>query len=116
VISDGPTIWNLGGDGVHYTPMVFSFSPPLVLPHTGEYELAVQSDPCDGAFTLVLNASNAYPLGEFWHHTRTFEVPCRPRGGPDGYVGFDMIFDVQFCSQAVPVKATTWGAVRAAYR
>jgi hypothetical protein len=117
VVSDGPTIWNLGGDGIHHTPMVFSFSPPLALPHRGEYELAVQAAPCDDAIGLVLNLSNAYPNGIFWYHSRTFgEVPCRPRGGPNGFGNYDLIFDVQFCSPAVPTRTETWGRVKAAYR
>jgi hypothetical protein len=117
VISNGPSIWNLGGDGIHYTPMVFSFSPPLALPHRGEYELAVQSDPCDGAIGLAINVSNAYPFGIYWHHSRTFGEPiCHPRGGPDGFGNYDMIFDVQFCSPSVPTRAETWGRVKANYR
>jgi hypothetical protein len=114
VILNGPTLPGRVGDGLTPTPFRFDFDPPFSLPGPGNYELAIQDDPCFGTIQILLNSYNGYPGGEVWLHSRSLD--CLLRDYPSEFPGLDLIFQIEFCSSSTPVRPTTWGEVKAVYR
>lgn len=121
MIASGPSVFHTDGDGVHPTPFEFVFDPPLQLPKVGEYEFAVQADPCWGIWDILdvnitRRAHDTYPGGSMWLHSRWTDLPCRLRGWPTRYPVGDLCFSVRFCDAATPVKRTSWGKLKSIYR
>jgi hypothetical protein len=116
ILLDGPTVVNPYGDGVHPIPMRFVFDPPYALPHRGYYYFAIQANPCDGFFNMELNGTNAYPDGSVWLNGRTLFSGCRLRDFPEQFSQVDMVFTIEFCDLATPVRRESWGNVKARYR
>jgi len=117
MIVAGPSVFHTDGDGVHPTPFEFVFDPPLKLPRSGEYEFAVQADPCWGIWDILdVSASrDPYPQGNLWLHSRWIDNPCHLRTRPAPYGG-DLCFSIRFCDAATPVKRTSWGQLKSIYR
>jgi len=116
ILQDGPTLFNLYGDGVHPVPYRFVFDPPITLPAPGRYHFAIQTDPCDGVFYFPLNPVNAYPDGGTWWYAQSFSSPCHLRPNPVDNGTVDLAFEVEFCGPVTPAHRPTWGEVKAAYR
>ena len=114
VILDGPTLAGRYGDGVTPTPFRFEFNPPFALPAPGNYELAIQDDPCYGTIQLLMNSYNGYAQGSVWLHSRSLD--CLLRNYPSQFPDVDLIFQVEFCDIPTPTLPRTWGRLRAAYR
>jgi hypothetical protein len=114
IILDGPTLPGRYGDGVTPTPFRFEFNPPFALPGPGNYELAIQDDPCYGTIQMLMNSYNGYPGGCVWLHGRSLD--CLMRNYPSQFSDVDLIFRVEFCELTTPTVQETWGRVRAAYR
>jgi len=114
VLLDGPTLRVLYGDGVHPLEYRYSFDPPFALPHRGKYFFAIQNNPCDGSFQMLLNGNNAYPDGAFYLTGRSFD--CVLRDTPTLFANVDIVFEMQFCSLTAPTLPKTWGRLKARYR
>ncbi len=116
LILDGPTVYNVAGDSIHPTPFTFTFSPPLVLPRAGMYEIAFQAVPCGDSFFFIYCYNNPYPQGTLWWHGETSRSLCRLRTDPQLYPLQDLVFQVGFCQPITPAVRETWGSVKARYR
>jgi hypothetical protein len=116
ILLNGPTVVNSYGDGVHPTAMRFEFDPPYALPGPGHYYFAIQADPCDGFFNMLLNGANAYPDGSVWLNGRTVFDGCFLRNFPQQFPQVDMVFTMEFCDPATPVLPETWGRLKSRYR
>ncbi len=114
ILLDGPTVFNIHGDGVHPIPIRFDFVPPFALPHPGKYYFALQANPCGGFFNMELNGTNAYPDGDFWRNGRTTD--CHLRNGPEEFLNVDVIFTMEFCGAMSPARSATWGELKSQYR
>ena len=114
VLLDGPTSRVFYGDGVHPVEHRYSFDPPFVLPHRGKFFFAINNDPCDGSFQILLNVANAYPDGAFYLTERS--LACVLREAPAVYSNVDLVFEMEFCRATTPTVALSWGALKDAYR
>jgi hypothetical protein len=115
-ISIGPTIEGLDPDPTHPNPLVFSFTPPLILPGPGQYFFDVKEAHCSGDFYLLADTTNRYPDGSAW----LTGVLCDPSGvgGPSRPRPLmDLVFDIDFCdTHSTPVLRRSWGAIKQIYR
>ena len=113
ILLNGPVMIIPYGDGIHATPFEFVFDPPLALPHSGRFCLAIQAAPCDA--TLRIDASSQQPYGDgaAWVFGRS---GCTLRPFPQEFPSLDIMFKVEFCDSSTPVRERTWGAVKNAYR
>ena len=115
----GPTLHGVDPDTAHAMPIVFSFSPPLVLPGARRYFFDVKGDDgysCAAAFWLMADTTNRYADGMGWHSGKLCDLCCP---GSSGSIspGFDMIFDIEFCdTHSTPTLARTWGQLKEVYR
>ena len=116
LLLDGPTVYNLYGDGVHPTPYRFVFDPPFALPGPGHYEFAIQGYPCDRVPIYLFDNKNDYPDGDMWLHGRTVFSGCRLRAFPEEFPDLDLVFSIEFCNLTTPTLPSTWGAVKDRYR
>jgi hypothetical protein len=97
-------------------PARFVLDPPFALPHRGTYAFAAQEgDPyCQGGFVFMFDTLNAYPDGSAWKmYPNDY---CGLGLGVTPYPQRDLIFQIEFCESAAPVRMQTWGAVKATYR
>ena len=114
----GPTLHGVDTDTVHPNPIVFTFSPPLVLPGAGRYFFDLKADNgsnCLAGFWLMADTTNRYVDGMGWHSGKLCD-PCCP--GSSGRIspGFDMIFDIEFCdTHSTPVLKRSWGQLKQTY-
>ena len=116
IVLDGPRIVVPGdGDG-RPIRVEWAFSPPLALPHRGQFAFQVKEDLCGGSFALLSTSNDVYPGGDAWQTDPN--VGCVGAGCCPGsaYYARDLVFEVEFCSDAVPTLPATWGRVKAAYR
>jgi len=111
-ILSGDTLIVPFGDHVHATAIRYSFSPPLALPHRGQYFFAVQNT-CAGYFDLLYDVSDDYPLGKAWRTSRSNFSGCGLAGALE--LGGDLIFTIEFCGTSTPVLRRTWGDLKARY-
>ena len=117
MLSDGPSVFNAGGDGIHPDPFEFVFDPPLRLPGLGSYYFAVQSDPCSGIWDiLAVKDIDYYPAGQLWGHSRSIDGGCPLRRSVTRYPNADLCFRVRYCDIPTPIQKTTWGHLKAIYR
>jgi len=114
VVFDGPAI-QATGDGVSPTEVRYSFSPPISLPHRGQYFLAIQ-EPCYGYFDLVTTVGNAYAGGNLWRTGRSLLSGCILQPNPDSFAPNDLVFTIVFCGTSTPVRRGTWGDLKVLYR
>jgi len=114
-IRSGPTLMIPYSDGVHQTPFRFRYDPPLVLPHKGYYEFAIQGDSCGAFFDIACSCSDGYQNGQMWYHGRVISR-CHLRSAPQPYPSQDLFFAIEFCSASTPALSRTWGAIKARYR
>jgi hypothetical protein len=114
ILLDGPTVFNIYGDGVHPIPIRFDFVPPFALPHPGKYYFALQASPCGGFFNMLFNGNNAYSDGDSWRNGRTSD--CHLRNGPEEFPSADIIFTMEFCGAMSPTRSATWGQLKSQYR
>jgi len=119
ILRYGPTLQIVYGDGVHPVLFRFVLDPPLSLPRRGHYEFAVQVAPpvCDGVAGLLGDTRDPYAAGAAWRHSRTlpdFDCPLMPARpvDPDD----DLIFKLEFCETATPVRRASWGSLKVRYR
>jgi hypothetical protein len=118
IVQEGPTLMGILGDGVHHTRIRYEFDPPLSLPARGTYAFFIQ-EPCVGFFDLMVSTTDLYSPGRLWRTQRRTETPdCRfGPGALDPLAGYDLIFNITFCSSTVtPVRHKGWGQVKAIYR
>ena len=118
ILRMGPTLDIPNGDGVHPLRVRFAFEPPVILPGPGRYEFAVQVAPdpvCDGANDVVGDSLNPYPGGGAWRHIRTFPY-CYLGPARRVPAGYDLIFELEFCDRATPVRRSSWGGIKLRYR
>ena len=115
----GPTLHGVDPDTAHAMPIVFSFSPPLVLPGAGRYFFDVKGDDgysCAAACWLMAVTTNRYVDGMGWHSGKLCD-PCCPGSSGSISPGFDMIFDIEFCdTHSTPTLTRTWGQLKQVYR
>ena len=116
-VLDGPTIVRNDGDGIHPTEFRWIFEPPLQLPEIGTYAFFLKQDPCLAYFDVISTGPNptAYPNGHLWLSQRgpaCALVPIPPESIPLA----DIIFNAEFCEDAVPVQRRSWGQVKTIYR
>ena len=116
-VLDGPTIVRNDGDGIHDTEFRWTFDPPLELPAVGTYAFFLKQDPCLAYLDVIGRTGDplAYPDGHAWSSQRGAGcafVPVPPEAHPDA----DLIFNAEFCVDAVPVQRRSWGQVRMTYR
>jgi hypothetical protein len=117
LLLEGPTVFNVFGDGINPIPFRFEFDPPFALPGPGTYEFAIQPEPCIGFFHMLLDNKNTYPDGEVWLHRKTLISGCRLRRLPTKFPELDLIFEIEFCdTSTVPVLPGSWGKVKSHYR
>jgi hypothetical protein len=117
VVLDGPTLVRTDGDGVHDTEFRWTFDPLLELPGTGTYAFFLRQDPCTAYFDVIAtDEPGAYPQGQAWSTQRADLLGCRLRAPADSYPDADLIFNAEFCSDAVPVQRRSWGQVKTIYR
>jgi len=114
MISNGPVLDNVYGDGIHPVPMKFVFNPPLRLPHRGMYEAAIQSYPCSCASRYLRTLDDEYPDGIVWSHSQT--SACTLRSGPGAVPSLDLFFRVESCGNIPRLQASTWGEFKSRYR
>jgi len=114
VVVNGPRVTNPYGDGVHFTPYVFTFDPPAALPGPGYYCLAFRLTYCEGYYDVAA-AANDYPDGHLYQFLIT-GADCYLRPYPDSYPDYDLVFGMEFCDTATPVHADTWGKLKTLYR
>jgi len=112
-ILSGDTLVVPFGDHIHATAIRYSFSPPFMLPHRGQYFFAIQNT-CAGYFDLLFDVSDDYPLGKAWRTSRTNFSGCGLGGAVR--LDVDLIFTIDFCDTVTPVRQGTWGSVKARYR
>jgi hypothetical protein len=114
----GPTLHGVDTDTMHPSPIVFNFSPPLVLPGAGRYFFDVKADDgfsCAAGFYLMADTTNRYPDGMGWWTGRLCD-PCCPGSSGSISPGFDMIFDIEFCdTHSTPTRKQTWGELKMRY-
>ena len=115
----GPYLRGVDPDTAHAIPIVFSFSPPLVLPGAGRYFFDVKADDgfsCAAGFWLMADTTNRYVDGMGWWSGKLCD-PCCPGSYAPVTPGFDMIFDIEFCdTHSTPTLARTWGQLKQVYR
>jgi hypothetical protein len=117
----GPTVFHTDGDGVNPTEFEFVFDPPFRLPKTGEYEFAVQSDPCEGIWDILgsdgrTDGRDYYTGGYAWVHSRSTDPDCHLRTRPSPSPATDLCFRVRYCDQGTPVRRNSWGSLKIIYR
>ena len=119
ILRVGPTLQIVYGDSVHPVQFRFVLDPPLVLPHPGHYEFAVQTAPpyCDWATCLFGDTRNPYPEGAAWEHRRFdpyLDCPLWSARLPNP--DDDLIFRLEFCELPTPVRRSSWGELKVRYR
>src|SRR5262245_1025934 len=119
VVARGPTVTH----PEHYGhPSEFSgvFDPPVALPRSGLYALFVQIpvEQCPGVIDLLArDSSDAYGLGHLWLTHRSNFSGCVLFPFPQGFVGADLIFDLETCRDVITrTRGSTWGRVKILYR
>jgi hypothetical protein len=120
-----PTIYYIGtiihgvdADTLRPSPIVFAFTPALVLPGVGRYLFLVKADDglCGGDFWLLGDTTNRYADGAAWDSGQ-FCDPRAPGSIGPGQPGFDLIFDIEFCdTHTTPALRATWGSLKSRYR
>ena len=117
VLRAGPTLQYGSSDRpVQYR---FVFDPPVILPRAGHYEFAVQPAPpyCDFGSCLLGDTRDPYPEGAAWKHRRSFpEFDCPLASVEPPTPVDDLIFEVEFCVAATPVRRSSWGSLKIRYR
>ena len=117
VLLDGPSlVIPIGPTPTSPTEVRYEFDPPFELPAQGSYWFGIKEDWCDYAFDLLADTTGSYPEGAAWRLERLPScegVGCCPEsfGG-----GFDLIFEIEFCSTDVQTQTSTWGRTKVRYR
>jgi hypothetical protein len=116
IVYAGPVFLVPIGDGVHASPVTFSFGPPLTLPGAGRYFFDVMGVSCPDFFILMADTTNRYPEGAAWKTGKLCGTPA-----PGGVFGgtnpnLDLMFDAEFCdTHSTPTKRGTWGELKTRY-
>ncbi len=114
ILESGPVQPCPSTDGVHPGPCRFVLTPPLALPHQGQFFFTIQDAWCDSYFLFIGDTLNPYPYGQAWFNTVNFDCSlghARSYGSDD-----DLIFTIEFCDTSTPVLPTTWGGLKIRYR
>lgn len=118
IVLDGPTVFNLGGDGVTPTPFTWTFDPPVVLPRVGYYAFFLCQDPCHVYFDVITTPEGVglYPDGIILQTGRSFGCDLSS-GYADEFPLADIIFRMEFCSDLpTPARPQSWGRLKQIYR
>jgi hypothetical protein len=100
VIHTGPTLFIPIGDEIQPTAFVFTFDPPLALPHRGRYCFALQSYGLLNTWAALSNKDNPFADGLVW-------ITPRSDGGlmpfTNDYPQLDLAFRIEFVNPALPI-------------
>ncbi len=116
VLLAGPCIVNEFGDGVHPMEYRFTFDPPFVLPHNGNFFFVIQGEEKFSGFRMLAAAGNPYPEGDSWETGPVFDcsIPGYPRHRS---TDLDLVFEIAYCATgATPVRQMSWGKLKIMYR
>lgn len=94
----------------------YAFDPPIMLPGPGKYALVIQASDFNG-YGMAAVRHDTYPGGMLCVTGPIFG--CTQPGGArcDAYPGWDMCFEVEFCSDGtVATRKHTWGVLKMLYR
>jgi len=117
ILLNGPTlhIYNSDPPG-QLIELSFVIDPPLALPRPGLYAFFLQTEDCNqGQFLILASDQNPYPYGNYWGTGRV-DYPCYLRAVDGGSDPYDLIFDIEYCRPATPVRKTSWGELKTIYR
>jgi hypothetical protein len=106
-----------GGDGIHPIPWAFPIDPPVTLPGPGKYFFLINDAGCVASITwLLVTSKNPYTDGNLWE-TGVSTCDSTGSGGPASNPDSrDLVFDITFCTDSVPVLNTSWGRLKEHYK
>ncbi len=116
VLFDGGVYFVPPTDGVHPFKVRWDINPPFALPHKGEFSFAIKDHYCDYHVSALVDTTNPYPEGELWKSFATNDCSGLGQATMLMPLTWDLIFEIEFCEASVPVRGTTWGALKAIYR
>src|SRR5262245_29679285 len=115
LLLDGRTINVPLGDGIHPLPFRFDFDPPFALPAPGRFAFFIRVDPCYAWSDFLVDADDGYKDGSVWKTGRSLS-DCLLRPISNQYPQLDLVFNIEFCDLATPVRKSSWGRLKAIYR